>query len=64
LFDLEETAESAVRFLKITAERAGVAIRLQIAPVARLVFADQRAVKQILVNLLSNGVKYTPPGAR
>ena len=62
LFDLEETVESAVRFLKIPAERAGVAIRLQIAPVARLVFADQRAVKQILVNLLSNGVKYTPPG--
>jgi cell cycle sensor histidine kinase DivJ len=26
------------------------------------VFADRRAVKQILVNLLSNGVKYTPPG--
>jgi cell cycle sensor histidine kinase DivJ len=62
LFDLEETAESALRFLKIPAERAGVAIKLHVAPSARLVFADQRAVKQILVNLLSNGVKYTPPG--
>jgi cell cycle sensor histidine kinase DivJ len=62
LFDLEETAESAVRFLKIPAEQAGVAIQLHVAPSARLVFADQRAVKQILVNLLSNGVKYTPPG--
>jgi cell cycle sensor histidine kinase DivJ len=64
LFDLEETAESAVRFLKIPAERANVAIKLQIAPNARLVFADRRAVKQILVNLLSNGVKYTPPGGQ
>jgi cell cycle sensor histidine kinase DivJ len=62
LFDLEETAQSAVRFLKIPAERAGVALALGIAPGARLVFADRRAVKQILVNLLSNGVKYTPPG--
>jgi cell cycle sensor histidine kinase DivJ len=62
LFNLEETAESAVRFLNIPAERAGVAIKLNVAPAARLVFADQRAVKQILVNLLSNGVKYTPPG--
>jgi cell cycle sensor histidine kinase DivJ len=43
-------------------ERAGVAVKLQVAPVARLVFADRRAVKQILVNLLSNGVKYTPRG--
>ncbi|HWY66424.1 MAG TPA: ATP-binding protein [Rhizomicrobium sp.] len=64
LFDLEESAESAVRFLKIPAERANVAIKLQIAPNARLVFADRRAVKQILVNLLSNGVKYTPPGGQ
>jgi cell cycle sensor histidine kinase DivJ len=62
LFDLEETAQSAVRFLKIPAERAGVALKLSIAPNARLMFADRRAIKQILVNLLSNGVKYTPPG--
>jgi cell cycle sensor histidine kinase DivJ len=62
LFDLEETAESAVRFLKIPAERAAVTLTLQVAPRARQIHADQRAVKQILVNLLSNGVKYTPPG--
>jgi cell cycle sensor histidine kinase DivJ len=62
LFDLEETAASAVRFLKIPAERAGVALTLDVASGARQVYADRRAVKQILVNLLSNGVKYTPPG--
>jgi cell cycle sensor histidine kinase DivJ len=62
LFDLEETAQAAVRFLKIPAERAGVALKLSIAPNARLMFADRRAIKQILINLLSNGVKYTPPG--
>jgi two-component system, cell cycle sensor histidine kinase DivJ len=62
LFDLEETAESAVRFLRLPAERASVALKLAVAPGARLVFADRRAIKQILVNLLSNGVKYTPPG--
>jgi cell cycle sensor histidine kinase DivJ len=62
LFELEDVAQSAVRFLRIPAERAGVALTLNVAPNARLVFADRRAVKQILVNLLSNGVKYTPPG--
>jgi len=62
LFDLEETAQSAVRVLHIPAERAGVLLSLAVAPGARLAFADRRAVKQILVNLLSNAVKYTPPG--
>jgi len=62
LFDLEESAQSAVRFLKIPAERAQVALTLDVVAGARLVFADRRAVKQILVNLLSNGVKYTPAG--
>ena len=62
LFELEDVAESAVRFLRIPAERAGVALALEVQPGARLMFADRRAVKQILVNLLSNGVKYTPQG--
>jgi cell cycle sensor histidine kinase DivJ len=62
VFPLEETAESALRVLKIPAERAAVLLRLEIAPGARQIYADRRAVKQILVNLLSNGVKYTPPG--
>src|SRR3954467_1227515 len=60
VFDLEEAAESAVRVLKLPAERSAVALRLQIAPAVQRIFADRRAIKQILVNLLSNGVKYTP----
>ncbi|HEY0299996.1 MAG TPA: PAS domain-containing sensor histidine kinase, partial [Rhizomicrobium sp.] len=62
VFDLEDTAESAVRFVKLHAERAGVAIRLSVEPAARTVFADKRAVKQVLINLLTNAVKFTPRG--
>ncbi|MGC9954131.1 MAG: PAS domain-containing sensor histidine kinase [Rhizomicrobium sp.] len=62
VFDLAEVTEASVRFVKLPAERAGVAIRTAIAPGAKLIFADKRAVKQILVNLLSNGVKFTPRG--
>jgi cell cycle sensor histidine kinase DivJ len=62
IFDLEETAAACVRFVRQPAERAGVVIRTAIAPGARLIFADRRAIKQILVNLLSNGVKFTPRG--
>src|SRR5262249_30838342 len=44
LFDLEATADSAVRVLKIPAERAGVTLKLNVAAGARRVFADRRAV--------------------
>ena len=62
LFDLDEVASSAIRFVSHAAERGGVAVKLKIMPAARQAFADQRAVKQMLVNLISNGVKFTPRG--
>jgi two-component system, cell cycle sensor histidine kinase DivJ len=62
VFDLAPVAEASVRFVKLPAERSGVLLKTMISPGARRIFADKRAVKQILVNLLSNGVKYTPRG--
>ena len=62
VFDLNEVAGSAVRFVKLQAERAGVALKLSVAPGAGTIFADKRAVKQMLINLVTNGVKFTPRG--
>ena len=62
LVQLSDIAQSAVRFVSFQAERGGVRLATQISPEAALIFADQRAVKQMLVNLLSNGVKFTPRG--
>jgi len=62
IFDLKEAAEACVRFVRQPADRAGVAVRIAVAPQARVIFADKRAIKQILVNLVSNGVKFTPRG--
>ena len=64
LFDLDEVASSAIRFVSHAAERGGVAVNLKIVPEARQIFADKRAVKQMLVNLVSNGVKFTPRGGK
>src|SRR6201999_3798023 len=47
IFDLEDVAQSCVRFVRQPAERAGVALKIAIAPGARTIFADKRAVKQI-----------------
>jgi cell cycle sensor histidine kinase DivJ len=62
IFDLDETITSCLRFVRQPAERAGVRLKTAIAPSARMIFADKRAIKQVLVNLLSNGVKFTPRG--
>jgi cell cycle sensor histidine kinase DivJ len=62
LFDLTEVAGQALRFVKLHADRKGVVLKTAIAPDCRAMFADKRALKQMLVNLLTNGVKFTPRG--
>ena len=62
VFDLEELADQAFRLINLQAERQGVQLSRSIAPSARRIRADKRAVMQILINLLSNGVKFTPAG--
>ena len=62
VFDLNEIAGQSVRFVKMQAERSGVVLKLSVAPGAHKIFADKRAVKQVLINLLTNGVKFTPRG--
>jgi two-component system, cell cycle sensor histidine kinase DivJ len=62
LFDFEEVATQAVRFVKLQADRKGVALKLSVALPAKTIFADKRAVKQMIVNLITNGVKFTPRG--
>ena len=62
IFELEEVTAQAVRFVKLQADRKGVALKLRLAPDVKSIFADKRAVKQVLVNLITNGVKFTPRG--
>jgi len=62
LFDLRDVAGVAIRFVSQAAERAGVALKISVAPGAEQIFADKRAIKQMLINLINNGVKFTPRG--
>jgi two-component system cell cycle sensor histidine kinase PleC len=45
-------------------ENGEVALSANLAPALPLVWADERALKQVLLNLLSNAVKFTPSGGR
>ena len=62
MFQFEEVAGPALRFVRLQADRKGVVLKTVIAPDCKTMFADKRAVKQMLVNLLTNGVKFTPRG--
>jgi len=61
-FDFSAVAREALRFVKMPAERKGVVLKAAIAQSAATMYADRRAIKQILINLLSNGIKFTPRG--
>jgi cell cycle sensor histidine kinase DivJ len=64
MFDLDEVASQALRFVKLQADRKGVALKMGVSDGAKQIFADKRAVKQMLVNLVTNGVKFTPRGGQ
>ncbi len=59
--DPVDAIEDALRLVRTLAADAGVMIErdMQVTP---LLLADRQALHQILVNLLSNGVKFTPRG--
>ena len=60
--DLEATIQSCLTIIGERARNGGLAI--DYAPMQPMpgVWAEERRIKQILINLLSNGVKFTPTG--
>jgi two-component system, cell cycle sensor histidine kinase DivJ len=61
-FDLNGTAGECVSMLRSQAEAKGVTFELHTAPEIAEAHADRRAVKQVIINLLSNALKFTERG--
>lgn len=64
VLDVRKIFETALKIIAVKARERCQELAVDIDPAAPQLFADERALKQILINLVSNAVKFTPEGGR
>ncbi|HZZ88928.1 MAG TPA: HAMP domain-containing sensor histidine kinase [Caulobacteraceae bacterium] len=63
-FDAREAVSAALRLTRVQADTAKIGLRGALPPQPIDVIADRRAIKQIVLNLVSNALKFTPTGGQ
>jgi signal transduction histidine kinase len=61
-FDPADVVGEALRMVEPQAEAAGLSLSIDVAAGLAQLTADRRLVRQVLVNILANAVRFTPRG--
>jgi PAS domain S-box-containing protein len=64
LVDPRSVMDFAVRMLKHRAEQGSIVLKSSFEANVYAVRGDEKRLKQILINLISNAIKFTPPGGQ
>ncbi len=62
--DIAAIVEVSARLMRPRLEQAGLRLEMNLGPRLPHLYVDPRKVKQILLNLISNAVKFTPAGGK
>ena len=62
--NLNELTQQCVGIMQPQANRARIIIRTSLTPGVPLVVADERSLRQIVLNLISNSIRFTGPGGQ
>ncbi len=63
-FHLPGAIDNTLMLVRERAQRRGIALACDVDKSVGMIRADERKVKQVLLNLLSNALKFTPEGGR
>ncbi|MFM9865624.1 MAG: sensor histidine kinase [Micropepsaceae bacterium] len=63
-FDLNTVVEKTLRMCSHKAQEGQIELTFAKGPIEHEIVADERLIRQVTLNLVSNAIKFTPPGGK